>query len=220
MQDGILGDGDKVLALTFMNGARRRLDARLRENPLFRGRFDCQTFDVFARTLAARRRSLVTQTMQEQAAPLNEFDGPCAVAALLLENQPVRQWVARGFPLVLIDEAQDLDAHRMRVLQALSQSCRIVAAADAFQCLHDGRDTAPLIGWLENAGADAPPHPASTYQSARFAGCCASSARRKEYQVHPQSEPARAKPDLERSRVPPSPSTRHQRWTCRMDHRQ
>jgi superfamily I DNA/RNA helicase len=50
------------------------------------------------------------------------------------------------------DEAQDLDEHRMRILQGLSPSCRIVAAADAFQCLHDGRDTAPLIGWLEGAG--------------------------------------------------------------------
>ena len=40
----------------------------------------------------------------------------------------------------------------MRLLQGLSTSCRIVAAADAFQCLHSGRDTAPLMGWLEAAG--------------------------------------------------------------------
>lgn len=152
VQGGALSDGHKLLALTFMNGARRRLDARLGENPAFRRRFDCQTFDVFARTLAARRRSLLTSAMQELAAALNEFDGPCALAAGLLENEPVRNWVARSFPLVLVDEAQDLDEHRMRILQGLSQSCRIVAAADAFQCLHDGRNTAPLIGWLEGAG--------------------------------------------------------------------
>ena len=152
VQDGTLSEGHKLLALTFMNGSRRRLDARLGENPVFRRRFDCQTFDVFARTLAARRRSLITQAMQEQAAALNEFDGPCALAASLLENESVRQWMARSFPLVLVDEAQDLDVHRLRILQGLSQSCRIVAAADAFQCLQDGRDTAPLIGWLEGAG--------------------------------------------------------------------
>lgn len=150
--DGALGEGHKLLALTFMNGARRRLDARLGENPTFRRRFDCQTFDVFARTLAARRRSLITPELQEQAATLNEFNGPCALAAGLLEHEPVRQWVARCFPLVLVDEAQDLDEHRMRILQGLSQSCRIVAAADAFQCLYDGRDTTPLMGWLEAAG--------------------------------------------------------------------
>lgn len=152
VHNGVLGDGHKLLALTFMNGARRRLDARLGNTPAFRRRFDCQTFDVFARSLAARRRSLITPEMQEQAAALNEFDGPCALAAGLLEQELVRNWVARTFPLVLIDEAQDLDEHRLRILQGLSQVCRIVAAADAFQCLHDGRDTAPLISWLESVG--------------------------------------------------------------------
>lgn len=152
VQDGVLGEGHKLLALTFMNGARRRLDARLGENAAFRRRYDCQTFDVFARTLAARRRSLITQAMLAQADALGEFDRPCALAASLLENESVRQWVARGFPLVLVDEAQDLDEHRMRIVQGLSPSCRIVAAADAFQCLHNGRDTAPLMGWLEGAG--------------------------------------------------------------------
>jgi superfamily I DNA/RNA helicase len=152
IQGGALGDEHKLLALTFMNGARRRLDARLGENSAFRRRFDCQTFDVFARTLAARRRSLITPAQQELAAALNAFDGPCSLAASLLEHESVQQWVAQTFPLVLVDEAQDLDEHRMRILQGLSQSCRIVAAADAFQCLHDGRDTAPLMGWLENAG--------------------------------------------------------------------
>ena len=152
IQDGILGEGRKLLALTFMNGARRRLDARLGENPAFRRRFDCQTFDVFARALAARRRSLITPAMRSQASALSEFDGPCALAAGLLENEAVQKWVARSFPLILVDEAQDLDEYRMCVLRGLSSSCRIVAAADAFQCLHKGRDTAPLMGWLEGAG--------------------------------------------------------------------
>ena len=152
VQDGALGEGHKLLALTFMNGARRRLDARLGENPAFRRRFDCQTFDVFARTLAARRRSLITAAMQQQADTLSEFDGPCTLAASLLEQESVRQWVARSFPLVLVDEAQDLDEHRLRILQGLSLSCRIVAAADAFQCLSNGRDTTSLMDWLEGAG--------------------------------------------------------------------
>ncbi len=152
VRDWALAEGHKILALTFMNGARRRLDARLGENPIFRRRFECQTFDVFARMLASRRRSLITPAMQMQAAVLDEFDGPCCLAASLLELAAVSQWVARSFPLVLVDEAQDLDKHRMRILQGLSRSCRIVVAADAFQCLHDGRDTAPLISWLENAG--------------------------------------------------------------------
>lgn len=152
VQGGALDEGRKLLALTFMNGSRRRLESRLGENPTFRQRFDCQTFDVFARTVSARRRSLITPAMQQQADALGEFDGPCTLAADLLENEAVRQWVARSFPLILVDEAQDLDEHRMRILQGLSLTSRIIAAADAFQCLHNGRDTAPLMGWLEGAG--------------------------------------------------------------------
>lgn len=154
VQDGALGEERRLLALTFMNGARRRLEARLGAESAFRRRFECQTFDVFARTLAARRRSLLigNASVTERAAALNEFDGPCFLAASLLESPSVQQWVAQTFPLVLVDEAQDLDGHRLRILQGLSQFSRIVAAADAFQCLTDGRDTAPLIGWLENAG--------------------------------------------------------------------
>ena len=49
VEDGVLGEGHKLLALTFMNGARRRLDARLGENPAFRRRFDCQTFGTCQR---------------------------------------------------------------------------------------------------------------------------------------------------------------------------
>ena len=152
VQDGALGEGCKLLALTFMNGSRRRLNARLSENPAFRRRFECQTFDVFARTISARRRSLISPAVQQRADALGDFDGPCALAAWLLENEAVQKWVARSFPLILVDEAQDLDEYRMRVLQGLSPACRILAAADAFQCLHSGRDTAPLMDWLEGAG--------------------------------------------------------------------
>lgn len=154
VQSGVLGEERRVLALTFMNGARRRLQARLGEHVLFRRRFECLTFDVFARTLAARRRSLLhgNAAALAQSAALNEFDGPCFLASTLLEAPAVQQWVAASFPLVLVDEAQDLDEHRVHVLQGLSASCSIVAAADAFQCLTDGRDTAGVMGWLERAG--------------------------------------------------------------------
>jgi superfamily I DNA/RNA helicase len=66
----------RLLALTFMNGARRRLQVRLGENILFRRRFECQTFDVFARALAARRKSLLSGNAAafRQFTALNEFD--------------------------------------------------------------------------------------------------------------------------------------------------
>lgn len=154
IRDGVLGEERRLLALTFMNGARHRLEARLSGEAVFRRRFECQTFDVFARTLAARRRSLLfgSAAITEHASSLNEFDGPCFLAASLLENPCIRHWVASTFPLVLVDEAQDLDKHRLGILQGISQASRVVVAADAFQCLTDGRDTMSLIDWLENAG--------------------------------------------------------------------
>ena len=91
-----------------------------------------------------RRGTLIAPAMQPQADAPNESQ--------LLELEAVHKWVARSFPSVLIDEAQDLDDHRMHILQGLSPSCGIVAAADAFQCLHNGRDTAPLMSWLAGTG--------------------------------------------------------------------
>jgi superfamily I DNA/RNA helicase len=79
VHDGVLGEDRRLLALTFMNGARRRLQMRLSQDILFRSRFECQTFDVFARALAARRKSLLSGNAAAlgQFAALNEFDGPC-----------------------------------------------------------------------------------------------------------------------------------------------
>lgn len=150
--EGILGEDRRVLALTFMNGARRRLEAKLGQRAVFRRRFQCQTFDVFARTVAARRRGLLTSNAIARAAALNEFDGPCFLAGTLLGMPTVKRWVAASFPLLVVDEAQDLDDHRAHILKELSTECNIVAAADAFQCLVDGRDTAGVMGWLECAG--------------------------------------------------------------------
>ena len=154
VQEGVLGEDRRILALTFMNGARRRLEARLGQNSLFRRRFECQTFDVFARVVSSRLRSLLSANnhILEHAATLDEFDGPCFKAASLLAIPAVSRWVAASYPLVLVDEAQDLDDHRLHILQGLASSCSIVAAADAFQCLTDGQDTSGVMGWLEGMG--------------------------------------------------------------------
>lgn len=154
VNDHILGDQSRVLALTFMNGARRRLQGRLAEHTEFRRRFECQTLDVFARTLQARRRALLRDNtgLLEQASHLNEFDAPCFLAGSLLADINVSRWVAASYPLVLVDEAQDLNEHRFAILKGLSNACHIVAAADAFQCLDDGHDTGPVMKWLDSAG--------------------------------------------------------------------
>jgi len=153
LQD-VLGEHGRILALTFMNGARRRLLFRLGQHREFHRRYECQTFDVFARRLVARRQSILRHKdeLRATAEPLGEFDGPCCLASGLLDDVWIHQWVAASYPLVLVDEAQDLDVHRMGILRSLTESAHVIAGADEFQCLYDGRDTRELMEWLFGAG--------------------------------------------------------------------
>jgi len=149
-----LGEHGRILALTFMNGARRRLLFRLGKHREFRRRYECQTFDVFARRLVVRRQSVLRRKNEllARAEPLGEFDGPCCLAAGLLEDERIRQWVVDSYPLILVDEAQDLDVHRLGILRSMTESADVIAGADEFQCLYDGRDTRELMEWLAGIG--------------------------------------------------------------------
>jgi UvrD-like helicase C-terminal domain/AAA domain len=149
-----LAEGQRVLAITFMNGARRRLESSLGKHRELARRFECKTVDAFAQTLVARRSSLLAASGIEApaAAQTNPFDPKCFLAAHLLSSACVAKWVAASYPLVLIDEAQDLDAYRLPILQGLASSCRVLAAADEFQCLDDGIDASSVIAWLESHG--------------------------------------------------------------------
>ena len=64
-----------------------------------------------------------------------EFDAVCDAAGMLLEQPQVRDWAAASFPIVLVDEGQDLRPERLRMLVALSAAARTLIAADEFQCL-------------------------------------------------------------------------------------
>jgi hypothetical protein len=148
----LLHPNQKLLALTFMNGARHRLNSRFAEKRELRGRFVCLTFDSFAGMVTRRRRAL-----SRSLAPIlhgrdvNIFDRTCIEAARLLELREVATWIASSYPLIVVDEAQDLDAHRLRLLKALSEGCCIVAAADEFQNLNNELDARNVIAWLRMA---------------------------------------------------------------------
>ena len=153
IENDALGEGKRMLALTFMNGARRRLTTSLNAEASFRRKFDCLTFDSFAQSLAKRRRAKLTDEMRQRAKELDQFDGPCLLACELLKDAEVRRWVARTYPLVLVDEAQDLiDVHRQGIILGLMECCAAVVAADGFQCLSDGKETAGFIEQLQGLG--------------------------------------------------------------------
>jgi len=143
-----LGDGQRILALTFMHGSRRRLSERLRSVANLRGRVQCCTIDAFAWRIYRRWRGLAA-ALTIAPATEGQFDRVCDAAGLLLEQPQVCAWVAASFPIVLVDEGQDLKPERLRMLKALAGSVHALIAADEFQCLDQALRPNPLVTWLQ-----------------------------------------------------------------------
>lgn len=143
-----LQEGQRVLAITFMHGARRRLHDKLHGVPGLRRRFECVTVDSFAWGLLRRWRSAASAT--GIAIPAEEdFDGQCAAAASLLQLREIVKWVAQSFPFVVVDEAQDLTSERLKIIQTLAGYAHVLLAADEFQCLDGRLRPNPLATWLQ-----------------------------------------------------------------------
>ncbi|BDU77437.1 ATP-binding domain-containing protein [Mesoterricola sediminis] len=142
-----LREGQKVLALTFMHGSRRRLEERLAQQPAARGRTNCSTIDSFAWQLVRRWSSLAAALGFTRLEP-DQYEGVCDAAGGLLQVDEVRGWVAATYPILLVDEAQDLTANRLRVVEGLSARQEVFAAADEFQCLNEELRPNPACTWL------------------------------------------------------------------------
>ena len=148
-----LDDGQAVLALTFMHGSRIRLSDRLQRSAA-RGRFDCGTFDSFAREVCTRWRTRlrslgVTIPSHEDPAV---YETTCDAAAKLLEDPLVVQWVAAAHPLIVVDEFQDCYGSRPQLVERLATVADVLLAADAFQDLKDVGGN-PAMAMLAAAGA-------------------------------------------------------------------
>jgi len=143
-------EGQRVLALTFMHGARRRLSDRLRSAAGLLVRVECCTIDAFAWRIYRRWRGLAA-ALGIVPAKEGQFDTVCDAAGLLLEQPQVRSWAAASFPIVLVDEGQDLGPQRLRMLIALSGVTHTLIAADEFQCLDEALRPNPLVTWLQCA---------------------------------------------------------------------
>ena len=142
-----LKDVEKVLALTFMHGARRRLDDRLASVPGLGGRYECTTLDSFASRIVRRWQSLAVHLGAR--IPIDtQYDEICAVAALVLARPEVVRWVKASFPIMVIDEAQDLSPSRLSIAQCLATELTALIAADEFQCLNEELRPNPAWEWL------------------------------------------------------------------------
>jgi hypothetical protein len=144
-----LAPHQRVLALTFMHGSRRRLDTRLRSVPGLAGRFEATTLDSFAWRLTQRWRRLAEHlghAMPED----NDYAGTCALAAILLERSVVQAWVEMSFPIVVVDEAQDLSRERSSMIAARALSGTTILAFDEFQCLDPALLPIAIETWLRD----------------------------------------------------------------------
>lgn len=141
-------DGQKILALTFMHGSRRRLQERLASMASLGGRFECSTFDNLAWRLCHRWRQFGIEKGREFD-PAGEYEGTCAHAGWLLGHREVRLWLRTAFPFVLVDEAQDLTVPRLSMVKALALDGDLLLAADEFQCLQTDLHDNPTIRWLQ-----------------------------------------------------------------------
>ena len=142
-----LKEGQKVLALTFMHGSRRRLEERLGQLQVLRERTDCSTIDSFAWRLVRRWLSLAAALGFADVEP-HQYEQVCDVASALLQIKEVCGWVAATFPVLLVDEAQDMTANRLRLVEGLASRLEVFAAADEFQCLNEDLRPNPACAWL------------------------------------------------------------------------
>ena len=138
--------GQKILALTFMHGSRKRLEARLGQLDLAGAGFECTVVDRFAAQLLHRWRALAAHF---GLGPFedDDYDGRCAAAATLLGAEHVRQWVVAAYPIILLDEAHDLKPERLAIFEALEWVSDLYVAADGFQCLDPALRDSAALAW-------------------------------------------------------------------------
>lgn len=144
--------GQKVLALTFMHGSRRRLEERLGMLQNLKGKTECTTIDSFAWRLVRRWRSLAAALGFVNIAP-SEYESVCEAASALAQVKEVQNWVAATFPILVVDEAQDMTVNRLGMVAGLANRLEVFVAADEFQCLSEELRPNPACAWLSQVCA-------------------------------------------------------------------
>lgn len=144
--------GQKILALTFMHGSRRRLEERLGMLQSLRGRAECMTIDSFAWRLVRRWRSLTAALGFVNIEP-SEHERVCEAASALLKIKEVQSWVVMTFPILVVDEAQDMTVDRLGMVAGLANRLEVFVAADEFQCLSEELRPNPACVWLSQVCA-------------------------------------------------------------------
>ena len=157
----------RVLALSVMHGAIRRLEENLQQ--------ECRQVPVLIRTIDSLALAIVNRWRgslgrQRPVTPTSDgisFEGPfhshipfdriCEQAAELVSSPTVGKLLALTYPIVVVDEFQDCHGSKLELVKQLDRYCELFAAADDFQLLEDRIAGCPAVGWIsekKEAGAE------------------------------------------------------------------
>lgn len=152
LQTHPLLEGQRLLALSFMHGARRRLHEALvaaERDPAHR--CWCATIDSFARRVAQRWRALINEQSYDGGPMDDRFAYTLKTAALACSFVNVRAWIGWSFPIIVIDEFQVCSSLHLEFLGAIEPATYLLAGVDAFQHLAEGEDNAS-VEFLQRRG--------------------------------------------------------------------
>jgi superfamily I DNA and RNA helicase len=157
----------RVLVITRMHGARRRLEMKLRE---FCPGIRCSvaTIDGFALSFLNRWRTALGYVRPVQAVEGDidfaetifgteaGFAKVLMAATDLLHSPMVRRIVGETYPLIIIDEFQDCYGPLLEFIKELSKCSLLVLAADDFQMLDTSFPGCPAVDWVRAVHENAP----------------------------------------------------------------
>lgn len=150
---------ESFLGMSFMHGARRRLDQKLAD---VCGHFPYRatTIDAFALSILNRWRTSVgfPKPFAPKAGEGDLVEGLFEVragfewirgeAAKLLSKQTVGKLVGLSFPLIVVDEFQDCQGEQLEIVKALANHTQLLLAADEFQLLNPTGLNCPAVEWV------------------------------------------------------------------------
>ncbi|HYS04429.1 MAG TPA: ATP-dependent helicase [Candidatus Dormibacteraeota bacterium] len=160
----VAAEHQRMLVITYMHGARRRLEHKLKDA----GRtipYSIATIDGFALSIVNRWRTALGHTTPVAAVPgdVDFADGVLGIeadfgrvvgsAARLLQSQTVGGIIGATYPLILIDEFQDCHGPRLEFVAALSKQGSVLLAADEFQLLDSTVPGCPAVEWARTQTA-------------------------------------------------------------------
>lgn len=163
-QSTALQGEQKILAMAFMHGARKRMEISFAETAICaRLPRKVTTIDGFSLDLLNRWRTALgfawpfVPRQDEEGHPPFERDFRTHAtfhqinqhAVDLLNRETVAKLIATSYPVVVIDEFQDCTDARLDVVRALSKVTRVILAADSFQVLDD-TNACPAIDWVDS----------------------------------------------------------------------